>query len=84
MKFHFRRKFRRQYKQLPEHIQVKFKQRRDLFQKTPHHPLLRVHTLRGDRKPYKSMNITGDCRALFVIEGDDVIFSEIGTHSELY
>ena len=30
------------------------------------------------------MNITGDYRALFVIEGDDVIFSEIGTHSDLY
>ena len=84
MRFLFRRKFRRQYKQLPEHIKEKFKERRDLFQKDPHHPLLRIHALRGDRKPYKSMNITGDYRALFVIEGDEVAFSEIGTHSELY
>ena len=80
----YKKKFIQQYTKLPTKIQKKFDERLDILKENPRHPLLRVHTLHGDRKPYKSMNITGNYRALFVIEGNEVIFSEIGTHSELY
>ena len=80
----YKKKFIRQYTKLPVKIQKKFDERIAMLKENYHHPLLRVHALRGDRKPYKSMRVTGDYRALFVIEGDTIIFSEIGTHSELY
>ena len=80
----YKKKFIRQYTKLPVKIQKKFDERLAILKENPHHSLLRVHMLRGDRKPYKSMNVTGDCRALFVTEGDKIILSEIGTHSELY
>ena len=84
MRVTYKKKFIRQYEKLPEKIQKQFNERLGLMRKDIRHPLLRIHALRGDRRPYKSMNVTGDCRALFVIEEDEVIFSEIGTHSELY
>lgn len=30
------------------------------------------------------MNITGDYRVIFIVEGDAVVFEASGTHSELY
>ena len=84
MKFLFRRKFRRQYKQLPEHIQEKFGERRDLMRQDIYHPLLNTHKLRGKKEAFMSINITGDYRVVFLWEGDVITFHEIGTHSELY
>ena len=80
----YSKNFVRQYTKLPEKIQKKFDKRIALFKKKSHHPLLRIHKLKGDMVPFESMNVTGDMRALF-IRGDAVItFHEIGTHSELY
>lgn len=48
-------------------------------------PRLRVHPLKGNYAGYWSMNISGDFRALFLEQGDEVIiFALIGTHSQLY
>lgn len=58
--------FIKQYKRLSESIQRKFDERVDLLLENPHNPLLRIHALRGRRKLLKSMNVTGDYRALFV------------------
>ena len=75
----------KQYERLPLNIQKKFDERLLLFQKDPRDPLLRIHKLKGEKKPLKSMNITGDYRALFTQEDKDTItFHEIGTHSQLY
>ena len=77
--------FAKQHKKLPMKIQKKFLERVDLFKENPHHPLLRVHGLKGDKEPLVSMNVTGNYRALFMWETEErVRFHEIGTHSELY
>lgn len=60
-----------------------------LFEKHPTDPQLNNHKLKGKLKGYCSINISGDLRAIYRIEGrksDDVIikFIRMNTHSELY
>ena len=84
MRFTSRKKFRRQYEKLPAKIQKKFDERIVLFRSDPSDRRLNVHRLHGKKRKFRSINITGDYRALFLWEGDVVTFHEIGTHSELY
>ncbi len=78
-------KFKKQYKKLPKKIQDQFDERVQLFSVDPTLPMLKVHPLKGNFAGYWSMSVSGDIRALYVIEGDTmVIFALIGTHSQLY
>ena len=48
-------------------------------------PELRIHPLKGNYGGYWSMNVNGDIRALYKMQGDAIIiFALIGTHSQLY
>ncbi len=84
MKVYFRNSFKKQYKKLPTKIQKKFAGRLDIYLTQESHMVLRIHTLKGNKYPLKSMNITGDYRALFISDKSKITFYEIGTHSELY
>ena len=84
MDIYFKHSFRRQFKKLPSKIQLQFGSRLDILISKSNNPLLRIHRLRGSKYPLKSMNVTGDYRALFIQKRDTIIFYEIGTHSELY
>ena len=78
-------KFKKQYKKLPKKIQDQFDEKIALFAMDPTLPVLKVHPLKGNFKGYWSMNVNGDVRALYIMEGDSiVIFALIGTHSQLY
>jgi addiction module RelE/StbE family toxin len=78
-------KFKKQYKKLPLKMQTQFDDRVQLFVVDPTQPKLKVHPLKGKFAGYWSMSVSGDIRALYIIEGDTiVIFALIGTHSQLY
>ena len=78
-------KFKKQYKKLPPKIQNQFDEKVALFAADPTLPVLKVHPLKGKYRGYWSMNVNGDIRALYVMDGDlIVIFGLIGTHSQLY
>ena len=78
-------KFKKQYKKLPQNFQKQFDNRMRLFVQDPTNQLLRIHPLKGNYAGYWSLNVNGDIRALYKIQGDEiVIFALIGTHSELY
>ena len=78
-------KFKRQYKKLSKKIQKQFDEKIALFAVDPTLPILKVHPLKGNFKGYWSMNVNGDVRALYIMDGDAiVIFALIGTHSQLY
>jgi addiction module RelE/StbE family toxin len=78
-------KFKKQYKKLPEKFQHQFDERLQLFLVDPTLPMLRVHPLKGKFAGYWSMNINGDIRALYLLDGETIIiFALIGSHSELY
>lgn len=85
MKFRYTKIFKKQFAKLPIPIQDKFETRLNLFCEDMTHPILRVHPLKGKYAGYWSMNVTGDWRALYTIEGESIIiFALIGTHSSLY
>lgn len=85
MRVRYLPKFKKQYKKLPSRFQEQFDERLRLFLIDPTAPKLRVHPLKGEFAGYWSMNINGDIRALYVLQGEDIIiFALIGSHSELY
>jgi len=78
-------RFKKQFKKLPKSIHIKAHKRFALFMSDPTHPLLHNHKLKGVYSGYRSINITGDIRAIYYELDDDTnVFVRIGTHSELY
>ncbi len=78
-------RFKKQYAKLPAPYQRQFDERIRLFVADPTDPRLRVHPLKGKFAGYWSMNINGDIRALYIMQGDSiVIFALVGTHGDLY
>mgnify|MGYP001615158058 CR=1 FL=1 len=66
-------------------MRSRFIERLELFSNDPFHPLLENHALRGEWKEYRSINITGDVRAVFrALDTERIEFVLIGTHHELY
>ena len=84
MEVYFQQTFRKQFKKSPKKIQLKFEERFRMLVTDGRNPLLKLHILKGDRYPMKSMNVTGDYGALFIVNKNTITFYEIGTHSELY
>lgn len=85
MKIVHHKNFKKQYKKLSHADQRRFKERRNLFLENPFHPLLNNHALHGIYQGCRSINITGDIRAIYEESGPDVIlFATLGTHAELY
>lgn len=75
-------------KKVDVRIKKSVKERILLFSKNPHDPQLNNHPLQRKYTGYRSINITGDYRALYkeVEIGDEKIayFVLLGTHTELY
>ena len=85
MKIELHRNFLKAYSKQPKKIQEKFKEKRSLFIGDMFNPLLNNHYLGGEYEGCRSINITGDIRAIFYIkQNSDVVFINIGSHSELY
>lgn len=80
----YSKNFIKQAKKLSPTQRVKLQQRLTTFTKNPVHPSLRNHSLRGKYKDYRSIDITGDVRALYIQLGNENIFDAVGTHSQLY
>lgn len=78
-------KFKKQYKKLPKKMQDQFDERVKLFAVDPTLPMLKVHPLKGNCAGYWSMSMSGDLRALYIMDGDSIVmFALIGSHSQLY
>lgn len=86
MKISYSKNFTKRFKRCDNTIQKAFRQKLLLFIENKFHPQLNNHSLGGNWKKYRSINITGDWRAIFLeIQNGEIIFFEmIGTHSELY
>jgi addiction module RelE/StbE family toxin len=86
MQVKFSRKFSKQYDKAQENIRASFDERLKLFLHAQFHPLLKNHPLTGQWRGFRSINITGDWRAVFEERERDAViyFVTIGTHSQLY
>ena len=72
------------YKKLSRKLLAKIDERLDLFRDDEFNFLLENHPLHGEYEGYRSINITGDYRALYFIKDNIAIFVKLGTHSELF
>ncbi len=77
--------FRKKFKKFPQGMQKKFIERQDIFLRDPFNSVLNNHELHGKYQGLRSIDITGDLRALYKPVSDNLAFFVIiGTHSELY
>jgi addiction module RelE/StbE family toxin len=85
MRIDYHKKFLKSYDKLPPKIKSKFAIRLRFFSQEPFLPMLNNHSVESVYPGWRSINITGDYRALYEQKSKDlVVFMEIGTHSELY
>lgn len=73
----FHKNFTKSFKKFPRIAQIQFKKRLEIFVKNPFHSSLHNHVLHGVWSDFRSINVTGDLRALYK-------FVIIDTHSNLY
>jgi addiction module RelE/StbE family toxin len=85
MKISFHKKFLKSYHKLTAALRGSVDARIKLFMLDPFASALKNHALIGKFKGYRSINITGDYRAIYKeLKKDSIIFVLLGTHSQLY
>ena len=82
----FSKRFEKDFKKSPRKIQISFRNRLEIYLTDKFNPILNNHSLSGKYNGYRSINVTGDWRAIFreMDDGEIVYFDLIRTHSRLY
>lgn len=85
MRVDLHKRFIKAYGKLPLKIRRRVSEKLAIFQYNPFEESLNNHALSGEYQGYRSINITGDYRAVFKnISEDAVLFVKIGKHAQLY
>jgi mRNA-degrading endonuclease YafQ of YafQ-DinJ toxin-antitoxin module len=84
MQINFSNKFCKIYAKTPKEIKESFKERLSIFKNNKFDKILNNHQLSGDYSFLRSINITGDWRALFIDNNEIVDFVILGNHNNLY
>lgn len=81
----YSKSFIKQFKKSPQKIKSQLIKRLELFSKNPSYLSLHNHSLSGEYLGYRSINVSGDWRAIYVQMSENaVLFIALGTHSQLY
>lgn len=80
----FHKDFTKKFKKLPPKVKEKFNDRLRIFAIDEFNPLLNNHSLTGKYQGHRSLNVTGDLRAIFKRDKKYAIFVAIDSHSNLY
>ncbi|MEX2007434.1 MAG: type II toxin-antitoxin system mRNA interferase toxin, RelE/StbE family [Candidatus Levyibacteriota bacterium] len=80
----FHKDFTKDFKKLSSKAKKKFQDKLILFEKDEFNPILNSHALKGKYQSYRSINVTGDIRAIYKKNDNSAIFVVIGSHSKLY
>jgi len=84
MEIVFQKKFKKKLRKLSPKIQNQFYERLDIFMQDKNHKILNNHSVDKLFTDCRSINVTGDYRAIFKENNNVAFFISIGTHSELY
>jgi addiction module RelE/StbE family toxin len=85
MEIRIHKNFSKQYNKLNNTQQHRAHERLVLFKENPYNLVLNNHSLKGRYAGHRSINITGDIRAVFQVVGSDsYLFVKIDSHSNLY
>ena len=80
----YHRDFEKNYKKLSSKGKNRLKERLVFFAKDEFNPILNNHALKGNYLGYRSINVTGDLRAIYKREENLAIFVAVKSHSNLY
>ena len=82
----YSKRFQKDLKRVPVKVQKAFRNRFEVFLRDKFNPILNNHKLVGKYGGYRSINVTGDWRAIFreFEKGKIVYFDVLGTHGNLY
>jgi addiction module RelE/StbE family toxin len=81
---YYHKNFKKRLKRVPKKIQDKFEEKLKIFISNSFSAELNNHKLSSEWVGHRSIDITGDLRAVYKMEGDTAIFLEIDNHSNLY
>jgi len=85
MQYFVSKSFEKQFKKLPKKLKQKAIERLQLFVSDPMDYRLDNHPLTGECAGHRSIDVTGDMRAIYKKVDERVArFVAIGSHSELY
>ncbi len=84
MKIDFHKKFTKKFEKFPKNVREQFYERLTTFEIDQFAQILNNHAVHYPYEGCRSINITGDLRALYETNGDTFIFVHVGSHSELY
>ncbi len=85
MRIDFHRNFDKRIVTLTQKQREQFRSRLIEFGNDQYKPTLNNHALKGKFQGYRSINVTGDIRAIFIPHSKShVEFVDIGSHSQLY
>ncbi len=84
MRVDYHKGFKKQFQKLSSKIREHFKHRLILFIDNPFDPVLQNHPLHGRWDGFRSINVTGDIRAIYQEIDNINYFVAIGSHSTLY
>ena len=86
MRYFLSKSFEKSFKKMPRKIKDNTINRLNVFISDPMDESLNNHSLSGKFSKYRSINISGDIRAVYQIDEDNnvAIFIDIGSHSKLY
>jgi addiction module RelE/StbE family toxin len=79
----FRKHYKKRIAPYPD-LKQKFAQRVELFLDNSKHPLLKDHSLVGQKKMLRAFWVTGDVRVVYKIEEQILYLYDIGTHNQVY
>ncbi len=84
MEIVFHKKFKKQFFKLSTKTQKQFSEKLAIFMNDPFDFSLNNHALKGEYANCRSLNVSGDIRAISYEEKSAVYFLISGSHSELY
>lgn len=84
MVIHFHKDFIKDSGRLTVSQKDKLVQRLKLFGQDEFNPILNNHSLKGKYSGSRSINVTGDLRAIYRKSSNEVMFVAIDSHSHLY
>ncbi len=85
MQYFLSKQFEKSFSKLPQKVKSKALEQFKIFIVDPMDIRLNNHSLSGEYSHHRSINITGDIRAVYkVIDKDIAQFVAIGSHPQLY
>ena len=85
MKIKLHKKFTKQFSKLNQKEKLKCRERLSIFLEDPFNEALNNHALQGKYRGLRSINMSGDLRAIYEMVGNGTaFFIDLDTHSNLY